>query len=138
MLRQRPIFALVALAALALLGCGGGGQGGAVTEGQKTSARATSAREIPAPHRQGVGGPTVSMRNNRYVPAAITVRRGHTVRWSNDDPVAHTVTATSGAQFDSGNIDAGRQYTYKPSGTGRISYYCTIHGRQQSGTITVR
>ena len=137
MLRPRTTFVLVALAALAPLGCGGG-QGGAVTEGQKTSARATAPSQTPAPHRQAGGGPTVSMRNNRYIPSSVTVRSGQTVRWTNDDAVAHTVTATSGAQFDSGTIEAGDHYEYKPTSAGRISYYCTIHGRQQSGTITVR
>ena len=135
---KRPIavLPLALLLAAAPAGCGGdGGEEQGNTQGVSTTETTTGPGKTTAG-----GGRTVrvSMKDIRYVPANVTVRVGDKVRWTNDDPVAHTVTATSGARFDSGNIDAGGHYTYTPTGTGRISYYCTIHGRQQSGTITVR
>ena len=140
--RPRTSLVLVVLGALVASGCGGGGGGGetaqTTTARTGTSARAMPADQTPPSDQRGGGGATVSMRNIKYIPANVTVRRGQTVRWTNDDAVIHTVTATEGASFDSGNIEGGGRYQYKPTSTGRISYYCTIHGKQQSGTITVR
>lgn len=137
--RLRTPFALFAVCGLAVTGCGGGEQGdpGVTTGGQTpTSARATAPQRTPRP-QQG-GGPLVTMRNIMFLPANVTVKKGQTVRWLNNDAVAHTVTATSGAEFDSGNLAPGKGYRYKPTKAGKISYYCTIHGKQQSGTITVK
>jgi plastocyanin len=58
--------------------------------------------------------------------------------WTNEDGVVHTVTADSGASFDSGNVDPAGNFRWKATGPGNIHYYCTIHGQQMSGTITVR
>lgn len=142
MLRLRTTLVLLALGALAPIGCGGGGGEGdaGVTTGAQTgtSAQATAPAARQPAVQQGQAGAAVSMRNIKYIPANVTVKTGETVRWSNDDAVAHTVTATSGAQFDSGTVAAGGKYQYKPTKTGSISYYCTIHGQQQSGTITVK
>jgi plastocyanin len=140
--RLRSSFVLLVLAALSPLACGGGaseGDSGVTTGGQTpTSAQATAPASTPPSDQSSGGGASVSMRNIKYVPANVTVKQGQTIRWTNDDAVAHTVTATSGARFDSGTVEAGGKYQYKPTSTGRISYYCTIHGQQQSGTITVR
>ena len=76
------------------------------------------------------------MRNIKFTPATVRVKPGEAVRWLNDDAVAHTATA-QGGQFDSGNMEPGATYQYKPTRPGTIRYLCSIHGAQQSGTIVV-
>jgi plastocyanin len=78
----------------------------------------------------------VSMKNNLFVPETITAKVGQTIKWTNDDPYPHNVTATKGEDFQSDNIDGGGTYEYKLDKAGTIDYVCTIHSGQR-GTITV-
>jgi len=75
-----------------------------------------------------------------YVPASITVAKGGSVVWKNNDPVPHTVTATSwpsGASgFDSGNMDPNATYTVTFTVDGSYNYVCSYHPWMH-GTVTV-
>jgi plastocyanin len=75
----------------------------------------------------------VSMKNFAFSPATINVPVGATVRWKNDDSVAHTVTSKG---FDSGNLDSGRSFTFTFTKSGSYSYVCTYH-QGMSGTVVV-
>ena len=134
----RTMLACLALAGLGLAGCGGGGQAAEETIGKvPTSSQTTAPTATPPPERAG-GVVNVTIPGISYSPETVTVRPGQTIRWTNNDGVAHTVTAQSGARFDSGTMNAGATYRYTPRQRGTIRYFCTIHGQQQSGTITVR
>jgi plastocyanin len=61
---------------------------------------------------------------------------GDTVTFTNDGAVAHTVTATSGAKFDSGSLEPGKTFKFTAEKAGTVSYVCTIHPGMQ-GTIEV-
>jgi plastocyanin len=78
----------------------------------------------------------VSMKSNLFVPERITAKVGQTIKWTNDDPYAHNVTATKGEDFASDNIDGGGTYEYKLDKAGTIDYVCTIHSGQR-GQIRV-
>ncbi|HET9047333.1 MAG TPA: copper-binding protein, partial [Casimicrobiaceae bacterium] len=56
-----------------------------------------------------------------FLPALLTVRPGDVVRWTNADPVPHTVTATGA--FDSQSIAAGAAWTFKAERAGRFDYF---------------
>jgi plastocyanin len=71
------------------------------------------------------GAHTVVMQATSYSPAALTVKRGDTVVWRNDDPFPHTATAAKG--FDSKSIPAGGSWTFEPRVAGDYSYTCTFH-----------
>jgi plastocyanin len=62
--------------------------------------------------------------------------QGQTIRWSNADAIAHTVTATSGASFDSQTIEAGGEFRWTTH-SGRVSYLCRSHPGM-TATIVVR
>jgi plastocyanin len=76
----------------------------------------------------------VSIGDNFYSPAAVTVPVGEAVNWSNTGALPHTVTA---AEFDSGILNAGGSFSFTPTAAGTINYSCTVHPGQMSGTITV-
>jgi plastocyanin len=120
---------LLALLALALLaGCGTEKSAGPKDAGGNAGGPPTA-----------TGGKTVHvvMRDILFVPDKITARVGQTVRWTNEDDVAHTVKAEKGAKFASkGPLSKGDTYEVKLSNPGTIGYVCTIHPNQH-GTITV-
>lgn len=73
----------------------------------------------------------------KFQPATITVKPCQLVIWKVTGTVPHTVTAKSGATFDSGTLNPGDQFTQAFATAGTIHYYCKIHGMSMSGTITV-
>ena len=73
----------------------------------------------------------------KFVPANITVKPCQLVIWTVVGAVLHTVTAKSGATFDSGNLNEGGTFTQAFATPGTIHYYCKIHGAAMSGIITV-
>jgi plastocyanin len=90
------------------------------------------------------GGPTakasasasVSIGDNFFSPASVSIAVGDTVNWSNNGQAQHSATADDGS-FDTGVFGPGasRSHTFTRAGT--FSYYCTVHGQAQSGTVRV-
>jgi plastocyanin len=68
---------------------------------------------------------TVVIEGLKFVPEALTVRRGDTVVWINKDPYPHTATAKG--VFDSGSIAEGQSWKYTASNPGEHPYLCTFH-----------
>jgi plastocyanin len=60
-----------------------------------------------------------------FPPTTLTVKRGDTVTWRNKDLVPHTVTAKGG--FDSGEIAAGRSWSWVATAPGTYEYVCAYH-----------
>ena len=71
-----------------------------------------------------------------FAPATLTITAGDTVTWTNEDPVAHTATSTTGA-FDSGDIDQGSSYSFTFTTPGTYDYLCTPHPTM-TGRIVVQ
>src|ERR1035437_4918138 len=61
-----------------------------------------------------------------FSPATLTVTVGTTVKWTNKDAVAHTVTSDTGV-FDSGNVANAGTFSFMFMTEGTYSYVCTIH-----------
>jgi plastocyanin len=78
----------------------------------------------PAAPAAGAAGGTVRMAGLAFAPGTLTVARGSTVVFDNDDTAPHTVTARSGG-VDSGVLDPGRQFSVTV--TGGFDYFCSIH-----------
>ncbi|HKU48893.1 MAG TPA: multicopper oxidase domain-containing protein [Nitrososphaera sp.] len=64
--------------------------------------------------------------NKYYEPATITVEKGASATWVNEDAVMHTVTSVDGS-FDSSLIGSGMQWQNTFSTSGVFDYYCTLH-----------
>jgi len=78
---------------------------------------------------------TVTIQSMAFSPSTITITAGSTVKWTNNDAIAHTVTSNTGA-FDSGNMAAGATYSYTFSTAGTYNYHCTYHSGM-TGTVMV-
>jgi plastocyanin len=70
------------------------------------------------------GGNVVAMAGLKFQPGTLTVAKGTTVVFVNDDTAPHTVTARSGGT-DSGVIDPGRRFTLVAASS--FDYVCSIH-----------
>jgi len=75
----------------------------------------------------------VSIQNLAFSPKEVTIEAGQTVRWTNRDLVAHTVTSgdpgdqDSGVLFDSGTMTFARTFTHQFNEPGEFTYYCIPH-----------
>lgn len=72
----------------------------------------------------------------------ITIMRGDTVRWVNNDAVQHTATSsqtpTGGTAFDTGLLSQGQEDTFVPDARGVWVYLCEVHPVQMvDARITV-
>jgi len=89
--------------------------------------------QSPAP-----ASPTVvHIKNFAFSPSPLTIKTGTTVHFINDDPVAHTVTATDSKAFDSGNMDQNAKWSYTFTKAGTYTYLCTYH-TYMKGTVIVQ
>ncbi|VVB95082.1 Halocyanin [uncultured archaeon] len=79
---------------------------------------------------------SVEIKNFQFNPATLNIAKGTTVTWTQEDSVQHTVTATSGENFDSGNLNQGQTFSYTFNEVGTVVYGCTNHPTM-SGTIIV-
>jgi plastocyanin len=131
-----PVTALLSLAvaAGAIAGCGSDNKSSSSTPPPPPPAATTPAT---TPSASSTGDVVkVTMKNIKFVPENITAKVGQKIEWTNTDTPPHTVTAQSGAKFDSGNMAPGDKFSYTPTKAGKISYFCQIHSGQ-TGTITV-
>lgn len=79
----------------------------------------------------------VSIGDDYYSPRNITINAGDSVVWVNNGEELHTITSDAQA-FDSGLVRPGESWQFSFAGEGTFSYYCLVHGRDQSGTVVVQ
>ncbi len=80
----------------------------------------------------------VLIKNFRFSPAKITIKRGTRVVWINKDTAPHTATATNKPRsFDSGRLVRGERFSHTFRRAGKKPYYCEIHPDMR-GRIIVR
>ena len=110
---------LRALAILALAGCGGGGS------------------DTPTGPTTGGGGANgVTVGNNFFSPANLTVATGATVTWTwAMGDVEHTVTFDDNAPGSARQSSGTFQRTFGTAGT--FTYFCALHPHM-TGTVVVQ
>ncbi|WP_191971392.1 cupredoxin domain-containing protein [Streptomyces luteolifulvus] len=93
----------------------------------------------PAPSSSATAGTqSITMENFAFSPADLQVRPGEKITVVNKDSAAHTVTATEGDTFDTGNIPGGKSGTFTaPAEAGEYAFVCTFHPNM-TGTLIVR
>ncbi len=103
---------------------------------------ATAATLLPAASAHDGAGAgaastrTVTLKNIRFHPSSLSIKRGDTVRWVwQDGPIEHNVT---GSGFKSKTMAKG-SFSVRFTRKGTFNYRCTIHGKEgMTGKIVVR
>jgi plastocyanin len=106
----------VAVLALAAVGCSGANGG----PGNNGSPVATTKVDLP--------------KSYLFSPAAITVKAGSTVTWSNDDNFTHSV------QLDGAQplvMKPGERVTHTFDSAGTFHYVCSFHPQDMQGEVIV-
>jgi len=90
----------------------------------------------------GAKGSNVVMKDISFKPGNVTVAKGGTVTWTNEDSVGHDVTEISGPgpKFKSGGpggLNGGDTFKQKFTTPGTFKYVCTVHPGME-GTIVVK
>lgn len=68
----------------------------------------------------------IAINNFNFTPVTLTVRKGTTIIWTNDDSAPHIV-ASDGGFFTSANLNKGDSYSYTFPVAGSFLYHCSIH-----------
>lgn len=76
----------------------------------------------------------VAIRNYAFSPSTLTVKKGTTVTWINDDSVPHSIM---GGAFKSANLNNGGSYSFVFNEAGEYSYNCGVHPSTMKGKIIV-
>lgn len=93
-----------------------------------------------------LGGPgeevTINIRNFRFVPGDITIKRGTKIVFVNEDDVEHNILQSSphrvGAQptsFESPILFAGQRWSKVFNEPGEFPIVCTVDGHQLMGMV---
>lgn len=71
---------------------------------------------------------SINIKGMKFVPADVSIASGDTVRWVNQSPMVHTVTADD-ARFDSGSLGKGDSFDYVVQGQpgDATPYHCEFH-----------
>jgi len=77
---------------------------------------------------------TVVIDNFAFSPATLTVDKGTTVVWVNNEFIPHDVASD---QFTSEKLSRGEKFEYTYNESGTFAYICGIHPAMK-GTIIVR
>lgn len=89
------------------------------------------------PATKPVSTSSVTIKNFAFSPANITVKKGTTVTWVNQDSTAHTVTENDGQTGpDSDTMANGQSYSFTFNTVGTFKYHCTFHA-EMLGQVTV-
>lgn len=68
---------------------------------------------------------SIEISNMKFNPAEVTVHKGDTIVWKNNDMVAHCVTEETTKAWTSSNIAAGASWKMKVDSS--ADYFCAIH-----------
>ncbi len=130
------LFSALALGLVAA-GCGSSDNKSSSSGGGSSSTK----KQAPS---GGAAGKTASvqLKNIAFTPTAVTVAKGGTVKWTNEDSVGHDVTKESGPgpKFKSGaagGLQKGDTFQQKFTTAGTVHYVCTVHPNMKA-TVTVK
>jgi plastocyanin len=79
---------------------------------------------------------TVTIDNFSFTPAAVTVKTGTTVTWTNKDDIPHGIGATNNAFPKSKALDTDDSYSFTFTTPGTYQYFCYLHPKMV-GSIVV-
>lgn len=112
---MKKIFTLI------LLLLGGLVLGGCSHNGNSTN---VSAPAQPSTQETVASPNTINIQNFSFSPATLTVKKGATVTWINNDSVPHQINSTT---FNSSQLSKGQSFSFTFDTVGTFDYLCSIH-----------
>jgi plastocyanin len=89
----------------------------------------------PSP-QQGEAQPpqanSVIIENFAFSPASLTIEKGKTVTWTNEDSAPHTIKSDT---FNSGTLNTGDKFQFTFNNAGTFDYSCGIHPSMKAKII---
>lgn len=110
--------AVVLIAILVISGCSLYGNS------QTSAPRVAPAINQPAGQNPAVTADAVDIQNFSFTPATLTVKKGATVTWTNNDSVPHQIKS---ATFNSDRLGQGQNFSFTFNDAGTFNYICSIH-----------
>jgi plastocyanin len=109
---------LASIGVLILGGCGGGNQ--------MTSSNMPSAPQTPAQssNQTNNSSAAINIQNFAFNPASLTISKGTTVTWTNNDSAPHQIKSTT---FNSSPLSQGQTFSFTFNDVGTFNYSCAIH-----------
>jgi amicyanin len=83
----------------------------------------------------GAGLTEVVVDNFSFAPAALEVKAGSTITWTNRDDAPHNIVSTT-KKFKSPVLDTDDQFSFTFEAPGTYPYFCAIHPRM-TGQVVV-
>jgi plastocyanin len=77
---------------------------------------------------------SVHIDNFTFTPQEITITRGTTLTWVNDDDIPHAIAASNKA-FRSKAMDTEEKFSFTFSAPGTYEYFCSLHPHMQGKVI---
>ena len=86
------------------------------------------------PEAKAETAPSVHIDNFTFTPQEITIARGTTLTWVNDDDIPHAIAATNKA-FRSKAMDTEQKFSFTFTEPGIYEYFCSLHPHMQGKVI---
>jgi len=111
-MKKIVVLSLVLVTSLVLSGC-------SLSSGtQNNSINPTPAQEAT------IGSNVINIQNFAFNPGTLTVKKGSTVTWTNNDSATHQIKSDS---FNSTGLANGQSFSFIFINTGSFDYSCAIH-----------
>lgn len=107
--------------------------GGCSLYGAQPSSPAPATSSVPAQGSTAVASNAVDIQNFSFTPSTLTIKKGTTVTWTNNDSTPHQIKS---ATFNSGQLSKGQTFSFTFADAGTFAYSCAIHP-SMTGTIVV-
>jgi glucose/arabinose dehydrogenase/plastocyanin len=85
---------------------------------------------------QNVASGVITIQNYSFSPSSITISKGDTVTWQNNDSAIHRIVADDNS-FDLGDVSNSGTSKYIFDKAGTYSYHCSIHP-EMKGVVVVK
>lgn len=79
-----------------------------------------------------IGTNAVSIKNFVFSPSTLTIPKGTTVTWTNEDSTAHEIKSNT---FNSSLLSQGGSFSFTFDQVGTFNYSCAIHPSMQGKII---
>lgn len=98
---------------------------------------ATSNQPAATPTPRVSSNTAVTIQNFAFLPATVTINRGTTVTWTNQDSAPHQIVSDAGSIISSQVLSSGDTFSLVFDQVGTYAYHCAIHPSMK-GTIVVK